>query len=101
MNAKHFMELMKRILKYKNLGLDRPFLICPAISFFPGEKNSKRVLTIAVVCDIIYLQKGREKKMNCKDCVCMGYNEDGILCCLADPRWPAPCEYENDYKEEE
>lgn len=29
----HFMELKKRILKHKNLGLDRPFLICPAISF--------------------------------------------------------------------
>ena len=30
----------------------------------------------------------------------MGYNEDGFLCCLADPRWPAPCEYD-DYEESE
>ena len=73
----------------------------PGVSECPGEKKFKKGLTTAVVCDIIYLQKGREKKMNCKDCVCMGYNEDGILCCLADPRWPAPCEYEDDYKEEE
>ena len=42
--------------------------------------------------------------MKCKDCVCYGYNDDSFLCCLADPRWPAPCEYdneeENDYEEE-
>ena len=37
--------------------------------------------------------------MKCVDCVCMGYNEDGFLCCLADPRWPAPCEYD-DHEEE-
>lgn len=42
--------------------------------------------------------------MECKDCVCLGYDEYGTLCCLADPRWPAPCEYndyeENDYEDE-
>ena len=38
--------------------------------------------------------------MKCADCNYCGYNEDGILCCLADPRWPAPCE-EDDYEEED
>ena len=69
MNVKHFMELKKRILKYKkNWVLTDPFFICPAISFFPGEKNSKRVLTIAAMCGIIYLQKRKgEIKMNYKE----------------------------------
>ena len=39
--------------------------------------------------------------MKCANCVCMGYNEDGILACLADPRWPAPCEYEDEEDEGE
>lgn len=42
--------------------------------------------------------------MKCKNCNLCGYNEDGFLCCLADPRWPAPCEYDDegdDYEEEE
>ena len=39
--------------------------------------------------------------LKCKDCVCCGYNEDGFPCCLADPRWPAPCEYDDDYGKEE
>ena len=30
----------------------------------PGEKKSKKGLTIAAVCGIIYLQKGRKKKMS-------------------------------------
>lgn len=34
--------------------------------------------------------------MKCPDCVCYGYNDDGFLACLADPRWPAPCEEEGD-----
>ena len=37
--------------------------------------------------------------MKCANCVCLGYNDDGFLCCLADPRWPAPCEYEDDEDE--
>lgn len=37
MNAKHFMELKKRILKYKKLGLDRPFFVCPG-EFMPGRR---------------------------------------------------------------
>lgn len=103
MNVMLFMELKKRILKHKNLGLNRPFLICPAI-FFPGEKNSKRVLTIAVVCDIIYLQKGREKKMSyCEQSNCGYYwkeeGEDFPSCHFEG--WTAPCEYEDDYEEEE
>lgn len=39
--------------------------------------------------------------MKCSDCNYCGYNEDGILCCLADPRWPAPCEEEDNYEEDE
>ena len=39
--------------------------------------------------------------MKCEDCVCMGYDVEGFLCCLADPYWPAPCEYEDEYGEEE
>lgn len=39
--------------------------------------------------------------MKCAECNLCGYNEDGFPCCLADPRWPAPCEYEDDYEEEE
>ena len=38
--------------------------------------------------------------MKCSECVCCGYNEDSFPCCLADPRWPAPCEYD-DYEEDE
>lgn len=38
--------------------------------------------------------------MKCPECVCYGFNRDGFLCCLADPRWPIPCEYD-DYEEEE
>lgn len=36
--------------------------------------------------------------MKCAECNLCGYNEDGFPCCLADPRWPAPCEYD-DYEE--
>ena len=39
--------------------------------------------------------------MKCVECVCYSYNSDGFLCCLADPRWPAPCEYEDEPIEEE
>ena len=40
--------------------------------------------------------------MRCKeDCSYLGYNESGFLCCLADPRWPLPCEYEDECKEKE
>ena len=38
--------------------------------------------------------------MKCPECVCYGFNRDGFLCCLTDPRWPIPCEYD-DYEEEE
>ena len=34
--------------------------------------------------------------MKCVECNLWGYNEDGFLCCLADPRWPAPCEYDDE-----
>lgn len=34
--------------------------------------------------------------MKCKDCNFCGYDEDGFPCCLADPNWPAPCEYEEE-----
>jgi len=33
--------------------------------------------------------------MKCAECNLWGHNEDGFLCCLADPRWPAPCEYDD------
>lgn len=33
--------------------------------------------------------------MKCAECNLCGYNEDGFPCCLADPRWPAPCEYDD------
>lgn len=39
--------------------------------------------------------------MKCIECVCMGYNDDGFPCCLADPRWPAPCEYDDEENEVE
>jgi hypothetical protein len=32
--------------------------------------------------------------MKCSECNYYGYNEDGFSCCLAAPRWPAPCEEE-------
>ena len=34
--------------------------------------------------------------MKCKDCVCW---VDGV--CIADPNWPAPCEYEDEEEEVE
>ena len=39
--------------------------------------------------------------LKCKDCSYMTYNEDGFLCCMADPRWPAPCEEEDEEEEKE
>ena len=39
--------------------------------------------------------------MKCPDCNLYGYNKDGFLACLADPRWPAPCEEEEEEEEEE
>lgn len=36
--------------------------------------------------------------MKCAECNLCGYNEDGFSCCLADPRWSAPCEEEDDYE---
>ena len=39
--------------------------------------------------------------MKCANCNYYGYNEDGFPSCVADPRWPAPCEEEDDYEEEE
>lgn len=37
--------------------------------------------------------------MKCKDCVCYwtDSSEDYPIC-HADPNWPAPCEYEDDYE---
>ena len=37
----------------------------------------------------------------CKYCNFSDYNADGFLCCMADPRWPAPCEEEDEEEEEE
>lgn len=34
--------------------------------------------------------------MKCADCLLCVYDEDGIPCCMADPNWPAPCEYDDD-----
>ena len=39
--------------------------------------------------------------MRCAECNLCGYNEDDFPCCLADPRWPAPCEEEDEEEEEE
>lgn len=38
--------------------------------------------------------------MNCESCVCRMYNEEGFPHCSADPNWPAPCEYEDEYEDE-
>ena len=37
--------------------------------------------------------------MKCAKCNYYGYNEDGFPYCLADSRWPAPCEEEDGYEE--
>lgn len=37
--------------------------------------------------------------MECKYCSCSFPDEDGFPVCLADPRWPAPCEYEDEEEE--
>lgn len=39
--------------------------------------------------------------MKCAECNLCGYDYDGFPYCLADPRWPAPCEYEDEYYYEE
>lgn len=39
--------------------------------------------------------------MKCAECAYYWYDEDGFPCCLADPNWPAPCEYEDEYYEDE
>ena len=40
--------------------------------------------------------------MRCCEC-CLWWQDEGenFCYCHADPKWPAPCEVENDYKEEE
>lgn len=39
--------------------------------------------------------------MNCRDCV-YGYcsDEQGVVLCMADERFPAPCEYDEDEMDE-
>ena len=45
---------------------------------------------------------GKEvRKMRCCDCSLWWQDEnENFADCHADPNWPAPCEYEDDYKEE-
>ena len=38
--------------------------------------------------------------MSCSECNLQWVEKDYIGYCHADPNWPAPCEYEDDYKEE-
>lgn len=39
--------------------------------------------------------------MKCKECN-LSWVDEGAKCptCHADPNWPAPCEYDDDYEEE-
>lgn len=40
--------------------------------------------------------------MKCSECnLWWKDHEDDIPSCHADPNWPAPCEYDDDYEEEE
>lgn len=40
------------------------------------------------------------KRLSCMDCGCSAMDaETGIWMCMADPNWPAPCEYEEEDEE--
>ena len=65
----------------------------------------KKVLTTKSNRDIIIPELRKEMvNMNCRDCV-YGYcsDEQGVVLCMADERFPAPCEYDeyDEYDEDE